>query len=87
MNAEITSLGQVRANREWTTRPRDRDPKEQAEINQRGRALVQDAIGRVGGPAVLPSAMCPSHDDQPAGRYGGGDLRCTDCRQTERALP
>lgn len=84
MTDNVTSLGQARAIRDWRTRPADRAPEDQAEINQRGRELVEDVIGRSSGPRARPDAMCPNRPTQPAGRYGGGDLRCTPCRQTER---
>lgn len=87
MNAEITSLAQARANRSWSPKPRQRDPEDQAEINHRGRGLVEDVISRAGRPKVRPNAACPNHPEQPAGRYGGGDLRCTPCRQGERPTP
>lgn len=62
------------------------DPAVQAETNTRGKAICRDVL------ATLPArkhhtTTCPTHPDQPGGRYGGGDLRCTPCRQTERNTP
>ena len=61
-----------------------RDPEVQARIDATGSALVREVIATLPRRGAAAGDHCPTHPDQPAGRYGGGDLRCTPCRHDER---
>lgn len=84
MTENVVSLAQVRANRAWAPTPRDLAPEVQAEINQRGRALVQDILDRAGvkpRASRVTTANCPTHPDMPGGLTPAGDPWCGDCRR------